>query len=67
MYVLLILVATILDEEIDSGSDGVPNHLGQIADSMAEWEGKIADTLKLKMSDVAAIKYQWPTNLKMQS
>ena len=52
---------------IDSGNNGVHKHLGQIADSMAEWEGKIADELELTEVDVAGIKTQYPSKLKLQS
>ena len=61
-----LLVATMLDKEIDSESDGVPKHLGQVADSMSEWEGPIAEALELSGPVVADIKCQWPKNLKMQ-
>ena len=40
--------------------------LGQIADSMAEWEGQIADGLGLTVGDVAAIKIEHPRRLKLQ-
>ena len=42
-------------------------HLGQIADSMYEWEGAIADELGLTPADVAAIKTKYPTQLKLQA
>ena len=41
-------------------------HLGQIADSMYEWEGTIADELRLTWADIAAIKTKYPTSLKLQ-
>ena len=41
-------------------------HLGKIADSMAEWEGPIADELKLRTSDVEEIKTKHHQNLKLQ-
>ena len=47
-------------------ADGVPKHLGQIADSMCEWEGRIADELELKNADVAAIKCEYPNKLTLQ-
>ena len=50
-----------LDKEID------PKHLGKIADSMAEWEGRIADDLELTDVDVSSIKTKHPTNLRLQS
>ena len=46
----------ILDKELDFEHEGVPRHLGQIADSMNEWEGPIANQLELTPADVAAIK-----------
>ena len=42
-------------------------HLGKVADSMAEWEGPIADKLKLKPSDVANIKTAHPRKLNLQT
>ena len=42
-------------------------HLGQIAELMVEWEGRIIDKLKLTDSDVAAIKAKYPGELKLQS
>ena len=42
-------------------------HLGQIAELMVEWEGRIIDKLKLTDSDVAAIKTKYPGELKLQS
>ena len=56
-----------LDKEIDSDSGGVLKHLGQIAYSLVKWEGRIADELKLTEADVATIKTQYPTDLKLQS
>ena len=41
-------------------------HLGQIADSMYEWEGPIANELGLTPVDVAAIKAKYPMNLYLQ-
>jgi hypothetical protein len=42
------------------------SHLGKVADSMAEWEGPIADMLKLKLGDVANIKTKYPRKLNLQ-
>ena len=42
-------------------------HLGRIAELMVEWEGSIADELKLTESDVADIKTKHPQRLKLQS
>ena len=54
---------------IDADHDvrGVPKHLGQIADSMAVWEGRISDELKLTLADVASIHTKYSGNLKLQS
>ena len=41
-------------------------HLGEIADAMAEWEGPIADKLKLRATDVEEIKTKYPQKLKLQ-
>ena len=43
---------------LDFEHGGVPRHLGQIADSMNEWEGSVADQLGLVPADVAAIKME---------
>ena len=56
-----------LDQVIDSGHSGVPRHLGQIADTMYEWEGAIADSLGLSQADVAAIKEAHPGKLQLQA
>lgn len=53
---------------IDSDNDGVPKHLGQIAEKiMADWEGNISDSLELTEGDVAGIKTGSPYNLNLQS
>ena len=46
---LYLLVVTTLNKEIDSDSGDVPKHLGEIADSVAEWEGKLLKSLGLQM------------------
>ena len=43
------------------------SHLGKIADLMSEWEGPIADQLKLTPSDVANIKTAHPRKLNLQT
>ena len=55
-----------LDHVIDFGNKSA-KHLGQIADTMTEWEGKIAEELQLTVSDVAAIKTKHPMDLKLQT
>ena len=52
---------------IDACNNGVPKHLGLIADSMAEWEGRISNELQLTPADVAEILTQHPNKLKLQS
>ena len=42
-------------------------HLGEIADFMSEWEGRIAEKFKLSLSDIAGIKTQYPQILKLQT
>ena len=42
-------------------------HIGQIAESMVEWEGLIADELELTPADVADIKTKHPQRLKLQT
>jgi hypothetical protein len=42
-------------------------HLGRIADTMYEWEGRVADELELTRADVAAIKVKYPYQLKQQA
>ena len=56
-----------LDKVIDGDGHGVPKHLGQIADSMTEWEGRISDELELTPAEVASIHTKHPRNLKLQS
>ena len=51
---------------LDSENDGVPLHLGQIADSMYEWEGPVAEQLGLTQVDVEAIKVKHPGELRLQ-
>ena len=51
---------------LDFFNDGVSKHLGEIADSMHEWEGPIAEQLGLKLADVAAIRTEYPNKLNLQ-
>ena len=55
------------DQILDFESSGVSTHLGQIADTMYEWEGPIAEQLGLTRADVAAIKTRHPGELKLQT
>jgi hypothetical protein len=57
----------VLDQVIDSDHGGVSRHLGQIADSMYEWEGPVADSLGLHQADVAVIKEAHPGKLQLQA
>ena len=52
---------------IDGGYSGVSKHLGQVAESMDEWEGSVAEQLGLTPADVAEIKTAHPLNLKLQT
>ena len=52
---------------MDSEYGGVPQHLGQIADSMYKWKGPIAEQLGLTPADVAAIKAKYPGELNLQT
>ena len=56
-----------LDREIDGKNKGVLKHLGRIADTMAEWEGRISDELGLTKVDVEMIKTKHPNRLKLQT
>ena len=56
-----------MNKVIDADNNGIPKHLGQIADSLAEWEGRIADGLNLTPADVASIRTKYPNDLKLQS
>ena len=55
-----------LDQVLDLDSGGVPKHLGQIADSMCEWEGRIAEGFGLTPAEVESIKYKYKDNLELQ-
>ena len=52
---------------LDAGNDGVPRHVGMIADGMHEWEGPLSERLGLTDADVAEIKTEHPGRLKLQS
>ena len=62
----MLLAITTLNKKVDSDSGEVSKHLGEIADSMVEWEGKIAEELGLTDPEVEAIKCQWPLNIVLQ-
>ena len=57
----------LLDKEIDACNNGVPKHLGQIADSMTEWQGRISEELQLTPADIADILTRHPKKLKLQT
>ena len=67
MLLLYCIDSVSLDKVIDSDTGGVLKHIGQIANSMAEWEGRIAEELELTEADIADIKMQYPSKLKQQS
>ena len=56
-----------LDQVLDSDSTGISLHVGQIADSMYEWEGPIAEQLSLTLAEIAAIKIEHPNKLGLQT
>ena len=56
-----------MDDVLDSRNDDVPKHLGQIADSMFEWEGPVANELGLTQADVANIKTKYPNQMNLQA
>ena len=60
-------VSHLLDQVIDSGHGGVLRHLGQVADTMYEWEGPVADSLGLHQADLAGIKKAYPEKLNLQA
>ena len=66
-YINIFIGKAQLNRVIDADSHGVLKHLGQIADSMTEWEGRISEELKLTPADVASIHTKHPRNLKLQS
>ena len=51
---------------LDFANIGVSKHLGQIADHMDMWEGRIAEELKLTPAEVACIKDKHPNKLELQ-
>jgi hypothetical protein len=55
------------NEVIDTRHDQVSKDLGQIADTMYEWEGPVAEQLDLTRADIAAIKVKYPIDLKLQT
>ena len=52
---------------IDLRNGGVSKHLGQIADTMYEWEGPVAEQLGLTRADAVAIKTECPGKLRLQT
>ena len=55
-----------LDQLLDCNSGGVSKYLGQIADSMHEWEGPVAEELGLSLADISVIRTAHPTNFNLQ-
>ena len=41
-------------------------HIGEIADFIVEWEGPIAENLRLRRSDIEVIKTKYPQKLNLQ-
>ena len=53
-----------LNKMIDE--DGVPRHLGQIADFIKEWEGPISENLGLTDAEAVNIKEEYQSKPWMQ-
>ena len=51
---------------IDVEHEGISLHLGQIADVMVDWKGRIAEELGLTDADIADIKHDNCNELKQQ-
>ena len=62
-----VLYSPQLNEVIDFRNDGVSKHLGQIANTIYEWEGPVAEQLGLTQADIAAIKVKHRDELKLQT
>ena len=56
-----------LEDVLDSKSNSVSKHLGEIADSMYEWEGAVAENLGLAPADIASIKTKFPKEINLQA
>ena len=41
-------------------------HIGQLADSMKEWKGAIAEGLNLTEADIAAVDLEYQNKLRLQ-
>ena len=61
------VVTVKLDDVVDSRNNDVPEHLGKIADSMYEWEGAVAENLKLTKADVTNITKKFPIEMNLQA
>ena len=66
-----IFATSIMDDPLDLVVDsnnpfGVPKHLGEIADQMSEWEGRIAECLGLNLPEIARVKAKYPEKLQLQ-
>ena len=56
-----------LGQLLDFENGGVSNHLGQIANSMYEWEGPVAEQLGPTIVNIAEIKMKYPRELRLQT
>ena len=56
-----------LDETLDFDHDGVQTDLGTIADSMDEWEGGVAEKLRLTKAEIAAVNEKHRGELNKQT
>ena len=51
----------------DISDEVIEKHLGQIAEVIVQWEGVVADELRLTSSDVAAILIKYPRSQNLQT
>ena len=58
---------TSLDDVLDAHNKGVSKHLGQIADTVHKWEGRLAEELELTDVDVATVRLKHPSDLHLQT
>ena len=56
-----------LDKKLDFENNGLECHLGEIANSMYEWQGNVSTALELTPTDVASILTKHQGDLNLQS
>ena len=63
-----VYIFTELEQVIDSQHDGVPKHIGKIANEMDNWENVLlVGELGLKQADITQIKTKYPDDSKLQA